>query len=156
MGNWDLAIRYDERATSWLASQGWPHPPARGENRDATTGDIVWALKETGYDESPPVILIDGIDWNITHFVPTDGFTIRGDRLAAIRVLQKLAEKCGQIWLYPDTGEPAIIVDESTDPDSIFCLHVTCQSVEDSWEEFYRKAYGAQHGTPPDSGQPRS
>jgi hypothetical protein len=144
MGNWDLAIRYDERATSWLTSQELPHPRARSQNRHPTTSDIIWALQETGYAKSPPVILIDGIDWNAPQFAAGDGFTIRGDRLAAIRVLKKLAQRCGQIWLYPDTGEPAIVVDESTDPESIFHLHAACTSVQDSWEKFYRKAYGAQ------------
>jgi len=141
MGNWDLALRYDERATSWLAGEKLPHPVACSQNRHATTGDIIWALRETGCDASLPAILIDGIDWNDPLSEAKDGFTIRGDRLVAIRLLKKLASRCGQIWLYPDTGEPPIVVDGSTNPELIFRLHEACNSLEDSWREFHRRAY---------------
>ncbi len=160
MGSCDVVIRYGEDAAAWLAAQKLPHPPVKVENRDATPEDVMWALRETGHDTAPHETTEDieralretGYDtsplnstgWVEWKFTPAGGFTARGDRLAAIRVLRKLAERCGQIWLYPDTGEPPIVIDESTDPDSIFRLHLSCSSAEDPWREFHENAYGTQ------------
>ena len=89
-------MRYDERATEWLVEQRFPHPSVSPYNRNATTSDVIWALRETGNDDSPPSLLIDDFDWEDNDFVPKDGFKIRGDRLVALEVLVKLSERCGQ------------------------------------------------------------
>lgn len=38
---------------------------------------------------------------------------VRGDLLLELSILRWLSERCGQFWVYPDCGSPAIVVDAS-------------------------------------------
>jgi hypothetical protein len=138
LANWDFVFPYNQRAADWLAEQNLPHPAVRPGNRLPSTAEIVvaWRQFDTGH-----LLLIDGFDWDDQAFVPDDAFKLRGDRLVAFRMLAKLAEQCGQFWMYPDSGEPAIIVDSAPDAERTCSLHLAAGSTENSWQFFYRGMY---------------
>ena len=59
MANWHL-VAYDERATEWLASEGYQHPPARPGNRLPTLAEIEQAAQALGIGADAP-LLVDGV-----------------------------------------------------------------------------------------------
>src|SRR4051794_32136473 len=91
--NWHLVMAYDERATEWLASQGYQHPPARPGNRLPTLAEIGQAADALGIGPDAP-LLVDGVG-------VADSFTIRGDLVLELRLLRRLSEQAGQLWVYP-------------------------------------------------------
>jgi hypothetical protein len=137
MANWDFITEFNSEASDWLEQQNLPHPSV-SNSKMPTTQQILSAWKL--YDERDSV-LIDGFRWDAPDYVPADGFKMRGDRRIELQILRTICEHCGRLWLYPDTGEPAIIVDEATDPEQVSRFHAECGRLEDSWERFYRGQY---------------
>jgi hypothetical protein len=139
MANWDFVFAYDSRATDWLAEQGLPYPAVRPGNRLPCTSEVAAAWRR---HDSDKLLLIDDFDWNDEAYVPEDAFKLRGDELVELAVLVELCVKCGQLWMYRDTGAPAIVVDASLDLERTMRLHMMVSSCDDSWERFYREMYG--------------
>jgi hypothetical protein len=140
MSNWDFVVAYDSQATDWLSSQGLPHPPVRSGNRLPSTAEVLSAWQHVDVQQ---LVLIDGYDWDDDNFVPNLAiFKLKGDRLVALRVLVVLCERCGQLWMYPDTGEPAIVVDSIVDPEQTLRVHAKAGAMENSWKIFYEQMYG--------------
>jgi hypothetical protein len=139
MANWDFVVAYDARATDWLAEQGLPHPIARTGNRLPCTAEVIsaWQMYDTA-----KLLLIDNFVWDDDTYVPPEYFKLRGDWLVELRVLVELSSKCGQLWMYPDTGAPAIVVDALLDIDHTLRLFEELYSAEDGWERFYHAIYG--------------
>ena len=140
MANWDFVVPYDTRAAAWLLERQLPHPIVCQGNRLPTTGEVVSAWRHFDLSQS---ILIDGFDWDDATSVPNESFKIRGDLLVTLQVLVKLCERCGQLWLYPDTGEPAIVVNQSTDAARVVDLLTVAGKTNDSWHYFYNNMYSA-------------
>jgi hypothetical protein len=46
--------------------------------------------------------------------------------------------------MYPDTGEPAIVVDSALDPERTRQLYVEARAAEDGWQFFYYRMYRAR------------
>jgi len=88
------------------------------------------------------LLLIDNFDWDDDAYVPDDAFKLRGDELVELRVLVELSRKCGQLWMYPDTGAPAIVVDAWLNIDYTLRLYMEVYLAGDGWERFYRQMYG--------------
>jgi hypothetical protein len=141
VSNWDFVLPYNHDASAWLTEQGYPHPSPRAENRLPSTSEIKWAMAELGIDTDEPLIVIDDFDGNDDEFVPAEYFKIKGSRLVEIQLLTKLCERCGQLWLYPDTGEPSIVLDARMRPESILILHRESLDEDDPWAAFYESAY---------------
>jgi len=133
LANWHLVVAYDERATEWLSSQGYPHPAARPGNRLPTPAEIEEAFQSLGF---PPnaLLYIDGFD------LP-DSFTVRGDLLLELRVLRKLCERSGQLWVYPDCGSPALVIDATIEPAEVAAAWLGSLNADDPWREFHEKVY---------------
>ncbi len=69
---------------------------------------------------------------------------MRGDLETELRVLMQLGHRCGQLWLYPDTGAPALVVDAALDIDEVAALYGCLVSAEDGWEQVHWQLYGPQ------------
>jgi hypothetical protein len=135
VANYHLVVAYDERATEWLAEQGYPHPPARPGNRLPTFDEIEETVRFLGIGPGAPLI-VDGVGVG-------DSFTIRGDLLLELRVLRKLCERCGQLWVYPDCGSPAIVVDAALSPEVVAEIWEKSNAADDSWKTFHERVYGS-------------
>lgn len=126
MANWHVVLAYDERATKWLAEQGYQHPPARPGNRLPTENEIEEAVRALGIGSD---VYVDGVGVG-------DSFTVRGDLVAELRLVRRLSEQAGQLWVYPDCGSPAIVVDPDTDPNSVAAAWLRSLDSPDPWATF--------------------
>lgn len=133
MANWHIVVPYDDRATDWLAEQGYPHPPARPGNRLPTGAEVEQAVRALGLPPDVPL----AIDFARNG----ESLTVRGDLLLELRVLHKLCERCGQLWVYPDCGSPAIVIDAVSSPEFIAEAWLTSLDANDSWQAFHGRAY---------------
>ena len=61
----------------------------------------------------------------------------------ALALLIRLCGRCGQLVLWPDTGEPPIVLDASMDPQELDELHGRASEEEVSWRWFFQQAYGS-------------
>jgi hypothetical protein len=68
-----------------------------------------------------------------------DSFTIRGDLVLELHLLRRLVERVGQMWVYSDSGSPAIVVDPTIDPEAVAAAWIRAASADDSWTEFLGK-----------------
>lgn len=142
MANWDFVFAYDERAAGWLDEQGYPRPEVLSGNRLPTTADVKWAASRDSATPEEYPLLIDDFDWENNEFVPDDAFKLRGEFNLELEFLTKLCQRCGQLWVYMDTGEPAIVVDDSMSPIVIAETYRKAATMEDSWQYFHEHMYG--------------
>lgn len=147
MANWDIIFSYDERAAACLAEQGCPHPAPRPGNRLPNTGELMRVLEELGHSKSPLPIAIEGFNWDDEQATPPECFQIRGDLLVELGVLVNLSRRCGQLWMYPDTGGPSIIVDPELDPQAAANLYQELESEPNAMELFHAQMYGPRRAT---------
>ena len=140
MANWHLVFPYDSRATEWLTAQGLPHPQLRPDNRLPTPAGIESAARDLGF--GPHVSLL--VDW----LGSNDSFSIRGDLYLELKLIRKLAEACGQLWVYPDCGSPAIVVDSGINPHTVGDAWLAALDTEDPWSSFHRALYSSQFADP--------
>lgn len=139
MANKDFVFAYDQRAADWLQEQGLPHPAARQVNRLPTEAEVAKAL---GALRLTPR---SSLQVEFPGAVP-NCFTIRGDLVLELRLLRLLCEACGQLWLYPDTGDPAIVVDSTLLPERTDAEYQRALAAEDSWGAFHGSVYGMPQG----------
>src|SRR5262249_18617074 len=121
-------MAYDERAAEWLAAQGYQHPPARPGNRPPTLDEIEEAARALGIGPDAP-LLVDGVG-------AAESFIIRGDLVLELRLLRRLSERSGQLWVYPDCGSPAIVVDPATEPEAVAAAWLRSLHAADPWAAF--------------------
>ena len=146
MSNWDFVTAYDSQATDWLAEQRLPFPAVRPGNRLPSTLEITTAWRKYDHDM---LILIDNFRWNDDHYIPETYFKMKGDWRVELNVLTDVCNKCGQLWMYPDTGAPAIVIDAMLDVERTLGLYERYYWADDGWERFYAEMYGK-------ASQPRS
>ncbi len=137
MANWHLVTAYDERAAEWLAVQGYRHPPARPGNRLPTPAEIEEAARALGI--GPDALLVNGVG-------VADSFTVRGDLVAELRLVRRLTERAGQLWVYPDCGSPAVVVDPTTDAEAVAAAWLRSLDSPDPWAAFLGRASDAEPG----------
>lgn len=139
--HWDYVIPYDQQTWEWLEDECYAHPPLHDGNRSPTTGDVKWACDTIGISpDSPLAIDGDSFDGNNDAAI-LDGFTIRGDWLVEIQFLRALSERCGQLFLWSETGGLPVIVDRSTDAHRAVELIERFSSAEDGQRSLFAKLY---------------
>ena len=161
MANFDLVFVYRREAAADFRRRKLPRPKVRRGNQMATTADLRWAvdaLDDATYDELPRGddewsvqhsrekywIRIGGFDWNNPNSIPGDSFVINGGTSPlSLAVLIKLAERCGQLLVYPDSGAPPIVIDEEMDPEAVHAIYTEFEAEPDGWELFFQEMYGA-------------
>ncbi len=57
MANWHFVVPYDRAAADWLASEGFPHPPARPGNRLPTWDEVEHAAQALGIPSDAPLVI---------------------------------------------------------------------------------------------------
>jgi hypothetical protein len=142
MANWDNVFPYDQTIADWLAEQGYPRPDCGAGNRLPTTGELYAALKALGHFKEPLNVNVDRFDWDDLSSAPESLFTIRGELDAELRLLAKLSETCGQFYVHPDGGEPAMVVEAGLDLARIAAIYEEVAYGEDGWTRFFKAAYG--------------
>ena len=140
MANWDHVLPYDEQVWEWLESECYPHPAVQPGNRLPSSGDVKWALSGAGIPANAFLVIDDNFDWNNNAFIPK-ALRMRGESLLELRLLTKLSERCGQLLLYPDSGEVAVVVDRSLDPQLVASLREDLSSAENGWRRFFAQLY---------------
>ncbi|MGN6371047.1 MAG: hypothetical protein ACTHN5_22560 [Phycisphaerae bacterium] len=128
MANWHLVLAYDNQAADWLAAQGYQRPLARSDNRLPTQAEIENAERTLGIGSDAP-LLVDCAG------LP-ESFAMRGDLILQLQLLRRLSQLAGQLWLYPDCGSPAIVVDSTTDPETVSVAWLRSLRATDPWSEF--------------------
>jgi hypothetical protein len=158
MANFDLVLVYNEKASAEFEDRGLSHPKVGSGNEMPDANDLIWAIDALEfadydcipYSEDGELIVdhlkagygirIEGFHWERRNYAPGDNFVIYGRGSLSLAILIKLCERCGQLLLWPDTGEPAIVLDATMDADAVSELH----SKSDSWDEFFEAMYGAK------------
>jgi hypothetical protein len=161
MANWDFVWGYDKDDAAWLHDRGYFHPAVRPGNVMPTTAEMNWALEaeETlvfdyprsdgqfwAKQEGKPsrtCLVLEGFDWDDDRSIPGDYFTVRGSDVV-LSVLIRLCAKCGQLYFYPDTGDPAIVLDASLDARAVAELHAEACEMLDGWAYFFEQMYGPE------------
>lgn len=155
MANWTVIAPYSENDAAWLRKEGFPAPHVRDGNEMPSTADLKWALEAaeglefeypSGEDEfhaesEAGGLEISGFDWDDDPSTAGDHFMARGgDDLLALLV--RLCERCGQLYYCPDTGDPAIVLTATLDPQAVAELHAEACEQEDPWAYFFEQMYG--------------
>ena len=148
MANWHLVFRYDGRATDWLAERGYPHPAARPGNRLPTRDEVSWSWAALGLAPTA-ALAVDGFD-DVAG--DEDCFKVRGDLVLELRLLRHLCESCGQLWVYPDCGSPAIVVDAALSPERVAAAYREAEAADDGWAAFHESVHRAEPGAAADDG----
>ena len=131
---------YNEELSDWLKAEGFNYPQLQDNNRLPTTGEIAEAMKHLKHDKSN-AYWVDDVNWENEASIPENGFRTKGDRKEVLKLLKHLSFNCGQLCLYPDTGEPPIVVDTCTDIDLVINAHEADPDYEYEWNIFAEKAW---------------
>jgi hypothetical protein len=139
VGNWDIVMPYDERATAFLTKEGLPHPVIAPGNRSPTVRELISLDRATDAFRAGVVFDV----WESDEDAVVKTLRMRGETYdAQLRVIYALAEICGQQWIYPDSGAPSIIVDPRIDFARALCVWKEANHRDDGWEWLYRELYG--------------
>src|SRR5579862_8422382 len=156
MANFDFVSVYDEEDAAWLAERGYDHPAVRPGNEMPTSADMKWALEAEdtisfnrpseeeelyGKNDNGSSFEVSGFDWDHDNSIPGEYFTVRGSS-AILSVLIRLCQRCGQLYLYPDTGDPPIVLDQGSDAQAILKICAEARDQEDQWAYFFKHMYG--------------
>ena len=156
MANFDLVSVYKKEDANWLREQGYPRPKARKGNEMPSTADMKWALEAEdslsfdypssdqelhGEDDGGSGFVIRGFDWDDDRTIPGDHYIVRGTA-TILSVLIRLCERCGQLYVYPDSGDPSIVLDSSLDGKAVVELYVEAAEHPDPWTYFFSQMYG--------------
>jgi hypothetical protein len=161
MANFDLVISYTEEVAADFGERGLPHPPVAAGNEMPSTSDLLRALNalenvefdvpDRGEDdlyvqdaERDHGIRIRGFDWEDRRTTPGDSFAIYGRGPLSFALVIKLCERCGQLVLYPDSGDPPVVCDAAWDAEAVHELYREAVQEEDSWRFFFEQAYGPE------------
>jgi hypothetical protein len=157
VANFELLSPYTKDDAAWLDGEGCPHPAVRSGNRMPTTAELRSALETGdefefddptadddelyGTDSNGQGFAISGFDWDRPGSAPDEYIKVRGSEVI-LPALIRLAEKCGQLFLYPDSGAPPIVVEPDLDADAVAELYAEACEREDGLTYFYEQLYG--------------
>jgi hypothetical protein len=68
----------------------------------------------------------------------SDAIRMHGSFQTELKLLEILSHTCGQLVLYPDTGDPAVVVEPGMDVEKVYRLWTKAIGQLGSWEYFYR------------------
>jgi hypothetical protein len=157
VANFELLSPYTDDDAAWLDGEGCPHPVVRPGNRMPTTADLRWALEEGdefafddptgddkelyGTDKRGQGFAVSGFDWDRPGSAPDDYIKVRGSEVL-LPALIRLAGRCGQLFLYPDSGAPPIVIEAGLDAEAVAQVYAEACEMEDGLAYFYERMYG--------------
>jgi hypothetical protein len=103
--------------------------------------EVKLAAAESGVNPRSPIV-IDDFDWGDDDAAPQHGFKLKGDRTLAFKVLVALGKSCGQLFFFPDTGEPSMVVEPWTNGDFLADLHRQASLRDDGGQWIYLRLFG--------------
>jgi hypothetical protein len=157
MANHDFVTPYDARMETWLHQKGYPHPTVSPGNRFPAKQEIIEAIRNSGSLEVEDAdareffavkkesrassrdyeIRIGCDDWDRLGETTTDSITMHGYFKVELLLLEILSHKCGQLLIYPDTGDPAVIVEPRMDVERVYQFWQDAIRQPDSWQHFF-------------------
>lgn len=163
MANWDHVLPYTREFADWLEEQGYPGPPVRAGNRLPSTGEICAAVRmlagggEPGQSEGDRlyvsvegepewVLCLSGLAWDDAAAVPAESFRVRGLPEYEVPLLIDLAEQCGQLLAFPDSGEVPLLVEPGQSPEVVAAAYRVAQEDADPARRYFSELYGAPPG----------
>ena len=157
MANFEILSPYTEDDAAWLGKQGCLRPAVRPNNRMPTTADLRWALEAEdefefdyptaddeelhGTDRRGHGFAVSGFDWDRLESAPDESVAVRGSDVL-LPVLIRLAGRCGQLFLYPDSGAPPIVIEAGLDAEAIAEVYAEACDLDDGLAYFYEQMYG--------------
>jgi len=156
MANFDLVSIYKKEDAARLRQHGYHRPKTRKGNEMPSSADMKWALEAEeglsfdypgsdqelyGQDEAGSGFMVHGFDWDDDRTTPGDHFIVRGTE-TILSVLIRLCERCGQLYVYPDSGAPPIVLDSSMDGKAVVELYAEATEQHDPWTFFFTEMYG--------------
>lgn len=159
MANFDLIYSYSSEIAEEFAEHGLPHPAVAPGNEMPSTDQLYQVLDELPHaDYEPPTepvdqlmvrdieedygIAIASFDWLDRQSIPGDHFIVYGRGLITFEILLALSESCGPLVLYPDSGEPPVILSQGMDAQTVYELHQKAIEREDGCEWLTEQIYG--------------
>lgn len=85
------------------------------------------------------LVLIHSYRWDELNVNETASITMRGNFPLELFLVRRLTERCGQLVLYPDTGDPPVVIESGDDVGRIASVWLEAVSDQISWAEFYRR-----------------
>lgn len=82
---------------------------------------------------------IHSFHWDELNANPNASITMRGNFALELFIVRNLAERCGQLVLYPDTGDPPVVVESDDDIGHAASIWLDAVKAETSWAEFYQR-----------------
>ena len=90
----------------------------------------------------PPLsylVQIHSFRWEELNINEKASITMRGNFPLELFLVRRLAERCGQLLLYPDTGDPPVVVEAGDDVGRMASLWLESVNAGDSWSGFYER-----------------
>jgi hypothetical protein len=91
------------------------------------------------------LVEIHSYGWDELNVNDKASITMRGNFPLELFLVHNLTERCGQLLLYPDTGEPPVVVEAGCDIGRIASTWLEVVDATGSWGEFYERI-GASEG----------
>ena len=85
------------------------------------------------------LVLIECHNWEELNVDPRRSITMRGNFPLELFLTQQLTECCGQLLLYPDTGDPPIVLEPGDDVEVFATAWLESVKAEESWADYYRR-----------------
>jgi len=141
---------------SWLTLHEYPHPQVKAGNRLPTKVEIINAIEMTGSFRAQDVdrkeffaisrepapggeyeVRIGCSDWERLNISGNASITMHGNFEVELTLLEILSHRCGQLLLYPDTGDPCVVVEPGMDVGTVFALWKEAIKRIDAWQYFF-------------------
>ena len=85
------------------------------------------------------LVTIHSFHWDELNVEEKASITMRGNFPLELFIVRELTDRCGQLVVYPDTGDPPVIVEPGDDIGRKASIWVEQVKTDDSWAEFYRR-----------------
>lgn len=85
------------------------------------------------------LVRIHSYRWDELNVNETASITMRGNFPLELFLVRRLTERCGQLVLYPDTGDPPVVVEPDDDIGRTASVWLEAVNDEILWAEFYQR-----------------
>lgn len=83
------------------------------------------------------LILIECHNWEELNVDPRRSITMRGNFPLELFLAQELTKCCGQLVLYPDTGDPPVVLEPGSDAGVLASAWLESVEAGESWADYY-------------------
>lgn len=90
----------------------------------------------------PPLsylVVIHCFAWEELNINEKRSITMRGNFPLELFLVHDLTERCGQLLLYPDTGDPPVVLEPGCDVERMASAWLEAVEEDGSWADFYQR-----------------